>query len=356
VSAFNLADSYKVGKINLGPEIMRLRQDAFDKLIDKIDGPKSIFLTRLFYGLPTPMTEDWFVNAFGEDPSFSMVDNTREAAILAGALLNACMIKGDGFSCIVALSASVAGNRMPIVSPQVLQAAADSLATESVADRKHISLEVNRIKAPAPIKINAETVAAVPNFPSFSPVLQQVVDQLTAADTQLSKQVVGVFQDVSKQNQQFREEIDMLWWFVGGWSRLLNEPFASFDAGVAAILAGLDMSDLSKTVGGPVSAPSLLHKTLLAGRKAKLGKVALKDVIDAVQEKYLGQLKLSEKLANVSDLCPVLGALKKVQENGPSPAWHGAFRKATGLEETLQISPLDLAVQVMRERTIIGEI
>ncbi len=54
----------------------------------------------------------------------------------------------------------------------------------------------------------------------------------------------------------------MLWWHVGGWSRLLDKPFAELDLGLAAVLAGVDMADMSRSAAGPAATPAILQGLL----------------------------------------------------------------------------------------------
>ena len=92
MSNFNFGDSYKAAGLNPGPDIIGLRQEPFNQLLEQIDSQMTMDFTRLLYGLPIPRGTEWFREAFAEtDPSFSMVDNEREAAVLSACLLNAAI-------------------------------------------------------------------------------------------------------------------------------------------------------------------------------------------------------------------------------------------------------------------------
>ena len=64
-------------------------------------------------------------------------------------------------------------------------------------------------------------------------------------------------------------------------------------------------------------------------------------------------LGLPNELGSVPEICPVLTAYAKAKESGESPAWHGAYAKATGFEPEATFTPLELAVQVFRERLLL---
>src|SRR5712691_1088577 len=121
---FNFADNYKAAGLTPGPDIIRLREEPFDKLRKSIDASTAIGLTRLYFGLPVPDGTDWFRDAFAKaDPSFTMVDNEREAAVLSACLLGAVLDDGKVYGGLAPLAAAAAGNRSPLVRPELLEQA-----------------------------------------------------------------------------------------------------------------------------------------------------------------------------------------------------------------------------------------
>ena len=72
---------------------------------------------------------------------------------------------------------------------------------------------------------------------------------------------------------------------------------------------------------------------------------------DAVEKMDLGEV-----LTRVPDICPVLTAFHKASEIGKSPSWHEAFEKAAHVSPDLQFTPLRLAMQVYRERSLVTAI
>jgi hypothetical protein len=145
----------------------------------------------------------------------------------------------------------------------------------------------------------------------------------------------------------------MLWWHIGGWSRLLEKPFADLAPGLAAVLAGVDLADMSRSAVGPVAAPAILQRTLAAGRKTQNAKITINNAVEALPQDLFDRLKLDHRLSTVPEICPVLTAFAKANEIGPGPTWHTAFAKATKLEAKSAFAPLDLAMQAYRERLLL---
>jgi hypothetical protein len=183
-----------------------------------------------------------------------------------------------------------------------------------------------------------------------------VSEESTEITKTLADQVFAVVQPLALQVQTLREEVEMLWWHVGGWSRLLDKPFAELDIGLAAVLAGIDMADMSRSSAGPAAAPAIFQRTLAAGRKTQAAMIAIHSAVDALPQDQFDHLGLSSKLPAVPEICPVLTAYAKAREIGFGSAWHVAYAKATGLEAGTTFGPLELAMQAYRERLLLREL
>jgi hypothetical protein len=90
MAILNLADRYRAAGLNPGVDTLGLRQGPFNNLRKAIDAKSAVELTRLYFGLQSLAGTEWFRQPFhAADQSFSMVDNTHEAAVLAACLLDA---------------------------------------------------------------------------------------------------------------------------------------------------------------------------------------------------------------------------------------------------------------------------
>jgi hypothetical protein len=307
--------------------------------------------------LPGPGGSDWFRDAFGEtDASFSLIDNAREASVLAAGLLEGAAADGKIYAALATLTAAASGLRTPDVRPDLIDMMRLAIQEKAIGARQQEAADPQRIKPPAATKISAELTALIqaPEIGKASTLLKQVSEESAEIARALVDQMRAVFQPLTAQVLTLREEVEMLWWHIGGWSRLLDKPFADIDLGLAAVLAGIDMADMSQSATGPVAAPAIFQRTLTLNRKPKTVKIAIKDVVDALPKDRLDHLQLPNALGTAApDICPVLTAFWKAKEIGASPAWHASFAKATGLDAGSTFAPLDLAVQSYRERLLL---
>ena len=355
MTEFNFADSYRGAGLALGPDLLRARQEPFDKLRKAIDAPTAMNLTRIYFGLSVPGGTEWFRDAFGEtDASFSLVDNAREASVLAAGLLEGAIADGKMYAALAPLTTIAAGLRQPIVRPELIDLIIAKIQETAVSARRHAPADPNRIKRPAS-KLSSEVTALTqaPELTKASNLVKAMSEESIEITANLANQVYAVVQPLAGEVLTLREEVDMLWWYVGGWSRLLDRPFAELALGLAAVLAGVDMAEMSRSAIGPVAAPAIFQRILAASPKNNPTSVVITDAVDSLHPDQLDRLKLPDALMSVPDICPVLTAFAKAKAIGVSPAWHAAYAKATGLQAVAAFAPLELAMQAFRERLLL---
>ena len=357
MAGFNLADRYRAAGLNPGPDILGLRQAPFEKLRKTVDTKTTIELNRLYFGLSSPNATDWFRDPFhAADTSFSMLDNKREISVLAACLLEAAFEDGNVACALAVLATRAGGAREPEAAPQLLADFERELLARAISARQRDHDYPDTIRLPAKSKLPDVTALAqaIPNdWNKIAGYLKQISDESTEAIKVLATQAANLTRPLHSDVADLREELAILWWHIGGWSRKLGVPFSDLPPATAAAMAGLDMADLSRTLIGPAAAPALLQRTMTVGRKVKLGKATIREAIDGLPGDGLDKLELGTVLPSIPDVCPVLTAFAKARESGAGTAWHAAFRKASGLTEDVEFPMLDLAIQVYRERQIL---
>lgn len=290
----------------------------FDTLRKSIDPALAVNLTRLYFGLDVPKGTDWFRDAFSAtDSSFSMYDNQREAAVLAAGLLEAAFNEGKTYAGLAPLTAAAAGGREPLLRPELLELAKAALITDAVNGRQRTAANPTSIKLPgkskAPPEIAALSTSA--DWSQLGTILNQIVSESNDWTKTLANQVFGVVKPLSEQVADLREEVDMLWWHVGGWSRALDKPFADLKPALVAVMAGLDLADLSRTARGIAAAPSILQRTVALAHRTKTVSVVVSNAVDAMSADELDSLELEDALDSGPDICPVLTAFAKARES-----------------------------------------
>ncbi len=355
MTAINLADFYRTANLSPSHEIITLRTEPVKKAAAQITGEQSVDLVRYYYGLPRAQEATWLPELFREsDASFSLIENEREAAVLAAAILATSIGSGSPRPAVAVLAGSGGGLRAPLVCPQVVGQARDTLVSDAIERRNGALPDVRSIKAPGRTKTGASAAAAVvaQDWAKAGETLKLVSDENVKNIEALVSQTVSILTPLTSAIKELREEVQILWWHIGGWSRDLQKPFAEFPAETAAMLAGIDIAELSDAVRPPASSLVLLEKTLALGRETVPADCTFESAVMGLSVDQLAAIDLPASLTGIVDLCPIHTALLKAREIGGNGAWHQAFTKSTGLEPTAALSPICFAMQALRERLL----
>lgn len=351
---FNFADSYRVAGLNPGHDTLKLRQEPFDSLLNNIDVHMAIKLIRIYFGLPSQDNAEWFRAAFGEtDTSFSLIDNAREAAVLASGLLNAAMDNGESYAALAVLT-TAAGNREPIVRDNLIQKAINSLNQKSISERQHTLKSASTLKVPQQIKTPEEFDST--DLEQVAKMMQKHTDEIYNIVKNIVSQARNIITPLHAEVDALREEVEILWWHIGGWSRILEKPFSELDLAVSASMAGLDLAALIHSSTGPAAAPAILHRTIYSGRQSDIEKITVAEMANSFHEESLKLLKIDfHQLSNNCDIFPTLTALAKASEIGVGDSWFSSYEKLTNLNPNdISFKPLELAMQVYREHLLLS--
>lgn len=360
MSSYNFADQYKAANISPGPEIIKLRKEAVDKILTDLDDDKIIDLTKIYFGLSTSSKNDWFRDAFLEtDPSFSLIDNKREASVLSVCLLSAALADGEINAALIPIITSASGHREPLLQPDFIHEAQQALIDYSFEARNKSQVDFKKIKSPAKNKIGLEVdkLTEETDILSLAKIVKSSSNESHDALQTGINQIYGVIVPLVNQVNELREEVGMLWWLIGGHSRILNKPFSELDIGVAAIMAGLDLATLTHGDNSPVATPAILQRVIINARSKPSKKpVALDSTVNLLPSDLHNSLEISSNYSTVADLCVITTAIIKSQEIGQGDSWQQAFKKTTGLDAKIQLSPLNLAVQMYQESLLISKL
>jgi hypothetical protein len=353
--SFNFADRYKAAGFSPTNDTVASREKPFEEIRKGLDSSKIVDLVRLYFQLPAK-SADWFREAFAEtDKSFTLVSNGREAAVLASCLLSAALEDGHLTAGLAVLTVSVGRNRIPAVAPELLAQFSETLLSRAVSDRRRTI--PNKLTIPATsthINATVDQFLPAPDWPKLGDVIKATGQQVDVAFKAMGTQFQTVLDAVTSEMNELREESEMLWWMVGGWSDLLQQPLTDFAPALRAVLAGIDLGRLARTALGPANVPAILAR--VGHFNGVTEKVTIQQAVDTFTGDSIQKLKLPEKLARVADICPVHCAVAKAQEIGSSPAWHQSFTSLTGVSPETSFTALELSMQVYRETVLLARV
>jgi hypothetical protein len=350
----SFADYYKLGGLSPSPDIIERRQAALKKLKSDLSADRILSSVRLYYGLEGGVSANWLAAAFvASDPSFSLVDNDREVRILAGCLLANAVAQQSATAILALVAASVDGLRAPTVLPNLLSDARRAMGSEAVRLRSS-NLDgkpfTERSKADYSAKADAIAgdIAKVPELAKF------LGDEAFQGTRHVLVQANGIIPPLVGAVEVLREQVEILWWLIGGYSRLLESPLAAASNGLGPVLAGLDVADLSVRAMAPVAAPVLILRLL--GGSSLDAETILQDVVEACPRRELGKLARHKALASVHDFCPVLAAFAHAERIGAAPAWLNAYEGSAKFSPGTAMTGKTLAAQALVEALLLKQL
>ena len=131
---------------------------------------------------------------------------------------------------ITPAAAAAAGARQPETAPQLLTDLESGSTEKAIGARQRDHGNPTAIKIPAQSKLPADPAAfaqAITNdWSKIAGFIKQGSDESMEAIKMLATQVANFFSPLHADVADLREEVEILWWHIGGWSRLLDVPFS----------------------------------------------------------------------------------------------------------------------------------
>ncbi|WLH84328.1 GTPase-associated system all-helical protein GASH [Pseudomonas sp. FP2338] len=348
------ADRYAEAGLNPTSQTIIDRSESMKRIVSTATSTKARVwdLAGIYFEVPDVESE-WFRDELiKEDASFSLVNNGREARILAAIALEELIESGKPHAILSILTGSLAGTVRPSQGEWLIGVARSAQARFSVSNRSLGTIETT-VTAPGLTKSVGEEVELVVNgeMDKLAITLGKMRTESHSLTKSTAAQVSTALTAMNRQMRLMREESQILWWLFGEYSRDLDRPFANLDIHQAAIAGAIDLATLT-TVStlGPIAAPTMLQRVLALAKKPK-GQVsrALSATIDSFSGEDLNSLNINTDVP--VQLVPISTAIDLARTLGPG-AWHARFKQLTGLDAGTSFEPVVLAEQLYREHLL----
>lgn len=290
------------------------------------------------------------------DPTFALTGNDKEVLTLAGCVLAMYCINDDYIVeiALAILAASACEIRTLAIDIDLLGMANERVHVSGIEARRRPEMSSPAIagnkaafaKAVSPLEEEegkvqgfAEAAEAIKNIGNIS------LSHFNALQS-MSVQIVKIQKVLRVQD----EELQILWWLTGEWSSMWDCSFNDIDPKAKPILLGEDAASMTTEFSEPPSLKSVFSRIGLNGTT----KLSIPVAVNACGVEYLGTL--SQSSATCSTILPIHFAMVRAKETGGDDSWVAAWRTITGIKATSKVTPLELAIQVHRERKLMSYI
>lgn len=348
---FKFVDEYTIAGVSPGSEIIKSRTSVFTKLRKELTAPKVVELIKFYYDLNTSECPGWMFDPFQKaDATFSQKNNKRECKTLARCLIKAALADNSIPIALGVLTASVGlAETKDEIDVQLPEIAAFQLLNIALENKKKIFNVAPFPDISIPTKNTAiEAFVTSGELPKLSSILKTMVQETI----DLQKNVNMKLGSVNLKAKDLQQENEILWWYVGAWSTLLNTPFDTLDAPLCGLMLGADLANLSNASPGPAAIKPLIHKMLEATKVDKNKEISIADLVDTYGLQIVDKL-LPMEAKVYQPLCPLLTALSRFKEIGEVKVWVNSYQVSFGYNAQLKFKPLDLGLQIYRELMLI---
>jgi len=258
------------------------------------------------------------------DQNFSMSGNDRELVVLAGAaLVDAIERRSRDIADLAALFlvCGAAQNVRTAAVPQIPEIAANYLGQRSV---------------------------------------QRAKPEKDGKEEALSKALAGLGEPLNKLAPEFQklqlefpivsEESNMLWWLISDTSRDVNQRWSKVPLGMACVLTGKELADLTRIMPGPIAARAFLDRAVRSGRDKVAASISIVDVVSDTDKTWRGSYFSKPLPIGLEGILPLTHAVVLSVHASDEKGWRPLFKAATGIAETAKSNPDAVAYQFYLEQ------
>jgi GTPase-associated system helical domain len=338
---------YRKAKIQPRSEDLLARVKAIEAFTKKIDEPKAAELVRYFVGISpkeTTVTDAFTKELLATDAAFPTENNTVEMQVLCGAAIASILEQPSALADSAALmvnSAAAEGFKKPVILPDIIQLARSYLATRSEALRKIDTRRKFTVSKYEQLIDAVKNAAGTNSAQQLQQPLESLLKSMCDAINNVATLAEHASQVLERADAVLLEESNVIWWVFGGQSRDTGERFATLPPGFAAVLAGKELADLTRSPG-PKAAPAYLDKQLDEHRNKK---IKLTDLIEEISKDWLKELKPAKDFL---DLAPVMFVLSNVNDGLDTPLAVQLAKRQLNVSSSA-VDTLTIAMQVYTE-------
>ncbi len=287
-----------------------------------------------------------------QDDTFDSNGTAREMQVLAGACLALLFEQEDEIGAAAALSvatAAFAGARTPNLPLDIVMLAEAGIERIANAKRIRPTLSVGSEAPKFDFEAAANKVKSQQSWEAVGEAFTLAADSARTALNALAKRQMNEIRAVDRFIQIQDEELQMLWWLMGGRSFDLDCTFEQVATEAQPLVFATELADSTAILPGP-RPQSIKFLLVRAGLKERK-KLAIAAAINAAETSWLSVLV--EEMNPSPVTAPIHFAIKRQIEAGGGETWIPNWAAVVGVEGSRQISTIALGTQFYRERLLV---
>ncbi|MFN3249388.1 GTPase-associated system all-helical protein GASH [Roseibium album] len=323
----------------------------------KADHKTAEVLTRLAFQSPVPACgrksenlsdtfEKLVATISGGDATFDPSHSARELQVLAAAALER-LFNTLPDAALTVVTASFGRTRQPDLPMDLVNLAERALV--ALTSRKHARVDFDDLKLPAP-KVNYNIAADSLQSADPTEIKEQFELLRNATDSTIQRVVSGFNSVVNQLHNQIsldEEELQMLWWLLGEYSRLLDKPFSKINELEKPLVLAYELGQMTAISPGPTSIRAILLRAKVGTKKLKL-----EEAVNATSLEWANSASSSTLVSPATT--PIHFALEQRTELGSKDSWQAGWSSLTGLTADTLLPAIELSELFYREHVFLN--
>ncbi len=352
--AFDFADAFREFHPSAERSLVEARVAALTKLSTEARESvgKIIGLTKIAYDIPPTDGDDsgeWLQATIREKEAGFSLTRDREDAKIMGAIVLDSILQAGNFERVATLlmAASFAGQRHAPGDGK-LELFARDVFLESARKR---GLKFNARVSKGRWRETTKAISSIaPTFDAATVqvAIETVATEAKAAETRAIDKFNAALEQLTAENVRLAEEVDLLWWHLGGWSYILESRLDSIEAKSLPFVIGSDVAQMVNSIPGPHGALGIIRKALGASANDKQTvEATLKSVEPDDRAKLLVETKGKDVVASLNH------GLVLLDDEATAGSFARTFKKHTAVSSDAELTRFEIAAQAYFERLFI---
>lgn len=352
--AFDFADAFRELLPTAERSLVEARVATLTKLsaearksVEKIVG-----LTHIAYNIPLVDGDEageWLQATIREkEAGFSLSRDREDARIMSAIILDSILQAGNYQRVATLLLAATFADQRHAPGEGKLEHSARDIFLESARNRGlKFSTRVSKSRWPETSKATA-SIATNLDAATVKTAIDAVVAEAKAAEARAIEKFNSALDQLTTENVRLAEEVDLLWWHLGGWSYILKRPLDSIDATSLPFVIGSDVAEMVNDLPGPHGALGIIRKTL--GTSAD-ERQTIEATLKAVEPDDRALLLVGTRDSDV--IASLNHGLALLDNESTADSFAKTFQKRTALTSDTELTRFEIAAQAYFERLFI---
>ncbi|MFN3171235.1 MAG: GTPase-associated system all-helical protein GASH [Hyphomicrobiales bacterium] len=352
---FDFADAFREFHPSAERSLVEARNAALIKLSTEArkSVAKIVGLTRITYDVPLAdgdETGEWLQATIREkEAGFSLIRDREDARIMSAIVLDSILQAGNYDRVATLLMAAMFAGQRRAPGDGKLEIAARDIFVASARSR---GMMFNPRVSKSQWRETAKTTASVETTfdgATVKTAIEAVATEAKAAEARAIEKFNKVLDQLTAENVRLAEEVDLLWWHLGGWSYMLERPLDTIEATSLPFVIGSDVAQMVNSLPGPHGALGIVRKALGASADDRQTiEATLKAVEPDDRAKLLVDARDKDVIASLNY------GLALLDDVTMADSFEKTFQKRTALSSGAEMTRFDIAAQAYFERLFIN--